>query len=545
MPTYNGTSGPDTISGDQSGPDDDVINGLGGADTLSGLAANDTLRGGGGADTLSGDDGDDTLEGGLGNDTLDGGAGDDSLSGGDGNDTLRGGGTGLDVLNGDAGDDAIVVDAASHFVASELYDGGAGDDILVLNFNADSDVSGVTFVGIETFLQSYYSFDTRITAAQLDAFASVSGQSFTLTTGGAVSLSGAAVNVQDFYLTDLGHQFSLAGATPAGFVTVHGGAAADTITGSASNDTLDGGGGADTLAGGAGDDVYLVDMAGDTVTEAIGEGIDEVRTHLGGYQLGANVENLRGTSAAGQLLSGNALANAIVGGDGNDRLSGGAGDDALSGGAGDDLYYVDAAGDTIVEAAGAGWDAVRARADHALADNVEELFIGGAGRDGMGNAIDNVLHGSASNNALAGLAGADTIRGGGGRDTLDGGAGADLIDGGVGKDTLTGGTERDVFQFRDGDFGATRGLADTITDFSQADAERIQLNLVDADTTAGGNQAFAWIGNAAFTGIAGQLHYAQAGGNTYVEGDTDGDGLADFAIALTGAVTLLASDFVL
>jgi hypothetical protein len=42
-----------------------------------------------------------------------------------------------------------------------------------------------------------------------------------------------------------------------------------------------------------------------------------------------------------------------------------------------------------------------------------------------------------------------------------------------------------------------------------------------------------------------QLHYAQAAGNTYVEGDTDGDGLADFVIALTGLHALAAGDFVL
>ncbi len=55
---------------------------------------------------------------------------------------------------------------------------------------------------------------------------------------------------------------------------------------------------------------------------------------------------------------------------------------------------------------------------------------------------------------------------------IDGGDGADLLDGGVGKDTLTGGAGRDVFQFRDGDFAATRALADLITDFSQLPTPR-------------------------------------------------------------------------
>ncbi len=176
----------------------------------------------------------------------------------------------------------------------------------------------------------------------------------------------------------------------------------------------------------------------------------------------------------------------LQGGDGNDLMIGNLGDDDMIGGDGDDLYYVGQAGDVVTENLGEGFDTVRAQVDYTLTDNVEELFIGGAARSGTGNALDNVLHGSDSSNTLSGLAGADVLRGSGGRDLLVGGAGADLLDGGVGKDTLTGGAERDVFQFRDGDMGASRPLADLITDFSQADHEKIQLNLVDADTATRG-----------------------------------------------------------
>jgi hypothetical protein len=183
---------------------------------------------------------------------------------------------------------------------------------------------------------------------------------------------------------------------------------------------------------------------------------------------------------------------ALDGADGDDRLRGNLGDDALSGGGGADKLFGDGGADTL------------------------------SGDDGD-----------------------DIVRGLGGRDTLLGGDGADLLHGGAGQDTLTGGAGRDVFQFRDGDFGPTRGLADLITDFSHADHEKIQLHLADADTTTAGNQAFAWIGSGAFTGVAGQLRYAHAAGDTYVEGDLDGDGLADFAIALAGLHTLVVGDFVL
>jgi hypothetical protein len=101
-----------------------------------------------------------------------------------------------------------------------------------------------------------------------------------------------------------------------------------------------------------------------------------------------------------------------------------------------------------------------------------------------------------------------------------------------------------VFQFRDGDFGATRALADMITDFSHADAEKIQLNLVDANVNAAGDQAFSWIGNGAFTGTAGELGYAVSGGNTWIAADIDGDGGADWYIGLIGVHVLTASDFV-
>ena len=77
--------------------------------------------------------------------------------------------------------------------------------------------------------------------------------------------------------------------------------------------------GADRMAGGLGNDLYLVG-AGDNVIEAAGEGTDEVRTALADYSLAADVENLTGTSAAGQTLTGNAANNIVNAGAGNDVL---------------------------------------------------------------------------------------------------------------------------------------------------------------------------------------------------------------------------------
>src|SRR5262249_30184517 len=116
----------------------------------------------------------------------------------------------------------------------------------------------------------------------------------------------------------------------------------DTITGTALANVLDGGAGADTLIGGAGNDTYVVDNAGDVVTEAAGTagGIDLVKSWLGTYTLADNVENL--TLLAGAVEGiGNGLNNIITGNNDNNKLDGGAGTDTLIGGGGDDIYTVD------------------------------------------------------------------------------------------------------------------------------------------------------------------------------------------------------------
>jgi Ca2+-binding RTX toxin-like protein len=128
---------------------------------------------------------------------------------------------------------------------------------------------------------------------------------------------------------------------------ISGGNGSDTLVGGIGNDTLNGGSGADTLIGGVGNDIYNVDSASDVVTEASGEGTDEVRTTLASYTLAANVENLsnagtgtfNGTgNGLDNLMTGNSGADTLSGAAGNDTLDGGAGADSLVGGAGVDLY---------------------------------------------------------------------------------------------------------------------------------------------------------------------------------------------------------------
>ena len=81
-----------------------------------------------------------------------------------------------------------------------------------------------------------------------------------------------------------------------------------------------------------------------------------------------------------------------------------------------------------------------------------------------------------------------------------------------------------------------------ITDFRRG-ADQIDLSAIDADEGTAGDQAFTWVGNAGFTGSAGELSYAIAQKTTIVSGDIDGDGLADFSLRLSGKVELEATDF--
>jgi Ca2+-binding RTX toxin-like protein len=214
------------------------------------------------------------------------------------------------------------------------------------------------------------------------------------------------------------------------------------------------------MAGGAGNDTYLVDVAADVTTEAANAGTDTVLATALSYTLGANVENLTFVGAGNFTGSGNALANVITGGvgndtlngdagndtlngnDGDDTLNGGAGNDTMAGGVGNDTYHVDVAADVVTEAAAAGTDSVLTTlASYTLGANVENLTFTGAGNfSGTGNAANNVMTGGAGNDSLSGAAGVDRLTGGAGNDTMDGGAGDDVFvfATGFGADTING-----------------------------------------------------------------------------------------------------------
>ncbi len=200
--------------------------------------------------------------------------------------------------------------------------------------------------------------------------------------------------------------------------TLNGLGGNDLLDGGEGNDRLNGGAGADTMVGGVGDDIYWVDHVGDQVIELTGEGIDQVRTTLTSYTLGANVENLWYYGTESFTGSGNELDNIMISGAGDDRLNGRAGADRMVGGAGDDIYWVDDAGDIVIEQAGEGLDQVRTTlTSYTLAPNVENLwYYGTESFTGSGNALDNIMISGAGDDRLNGRAGADRMVGGAGDD---------------------------------------------------------------------------------------------------------------------------------
>ena len=161
--------------------------------------------------------------------------------------------------------------------------------------------------------------------------------------------------------------------------------------------------------------------------------------------------------------------------------------------------------------------------------NIAET-INALGGDDLINALggNDVVRGGAGLDRILGGLGNDQLFGEAGEDLLKGEDGDDLLVGGLGRDVQIGGTGRDTFDFNA--VAESRGInRDVILGFSRAEDDRIDLRTIDAET-GGGNQAFHLIGNAAFTGDKGELRFA--GG--VVQGDTNGDGVANFEIKVTG-----------
>ena len=228
-----------------------------------------------------------------------------------------------------------------------------------------------------------------------------------------------------------------------------------------------------------------------------------------------------------------------VGTAGADTLVGTAGADTMTGFAGDDQYVVNHSGDAVIEARSQGTDTVLSSLSYRLPweQSIENLTLTGDGNiNGTGNSRNNVLQGTIGDNVL---------RGREGDDTLSGGLGNDVLVGGIGRDVQTGGAGADRFDFNAiNESGTTSATRDQIVGFEQG-ADAIDFSTIDANTAGWGNEAFTFIGEVTFHGVAGELRQQSDDANTIVSGDINGDAVADFQIELNGAFTLTPNDFIL
>jgi trimeric autotransporter adhesin len=481
--------------------------------TLTGIA---NINGTGNAldNIITGNNGNNTLNGGAGNDTLNGGAGIDSLIGGTGNDTyivdnagdtiteLVGEGTdtaqasvsytlgatnienlmltGTGNINGTGNTLDNVITGNS---GNNILNGGAGNDTLNGGLGLDNMIGGT---GNDTFIVDNAG-DVVTEAAGAGTDTAQASVSYVI-----------GANVENLILTGTAN------------INGTGNASNNTITGNSGNNILDGAAGADTLIGGLGDDTYIVDNAGDVITEAAGEGTDTVQTSSS-YTLGAtNIENLVLTGTGNINGTGNALDNLITGNSGNNILDGAAGIDTLIGGAGNDTYIVVDTDDVIIEGIGGGIDTVQASIDYTLGETeIENLTLIGAASVGTGNTLANTITGNALDNVLDG---AD------GNDTLDGAGGSDILLGGFGDDTyIVNDTSALIIE------GLEEGYDTVISsvDYAlSADVENLTLVGIDAINGTGNELNNVIIGNAAdniLNGGAGDDYLSGGAGNdTYV-----------------------------
>jgi Ca2+-binding RTX toxin-like protein len=477
---------------------DDVLQGDGEGNVLDGGAGNDLLQGGFGADTYVfelGDGQDSIDESGYDADTIrfgDGVKADDIVIAREGNDlvfaiagtddrvTVRNwhadnyyriervafaDGTQWDAATiqamtntpivGTDGDDYLVGDGADN-----LFDGGAGNDILMGDYGADTYLFELG--DGQDYIQEYgYDIDTLRFGAGIaasDIVLSREGNAMVF----AIAGSGDRITVTNwqsdaFYRLE---RIEFADGTAWDTAQLDSMTAGLPFVGTDWDDSIYGDDGDNILVGGAGNDMLEGGWGNDTYVYEAGDGNDTIvdihysETEIDTLRFGAGV----------------------------------AADDVSVSRSGSDLLLtIGATGETVTVAMfgdGAAYAVERVEFDDGTSWTSADLVRRLEAEPIAGNDQDDVLTGwNATGDTLLGAAGTDIVYGYAGDDTLDGGTDNDFLDGGLGDDVLLGGADSDLLRGGHGNDTIDAGEGSNLILFNRGDGQDSLRIGADADGT--------------------------------------------------------------
>jgi Ca2+-binding RTX toxin-like protein len=477
------------------------------------------------------------------------------------------------------------VNFGAFFSNDDIVNGGAGTDKITLSggYNAALGSGTQNITNVETVQLLAGAYTLTLADIFLGAGQTITFDGSSLTAGQAFTFNGSLETNGNF--------------------EIKGGAAADNITGGAGNDVIIAGAGADIQNGGAGNDIYLIDNAGDVVTEGAALGLDTVFSTVS-YTIGNNIERLgvNGFTTTNAVnLTGNSEANEMWGNDGANVIDGRDGADLMFGYGGNDVFIVNHVGDIVIEAVGGGLDTIFTSVGMTINDNIERVGVNGFTTtyaiNLTGNSVANEMWGNDGVNILDGAGGADIMNGFGGNDVyfvdnvgdvinetgtggydtiftsvsytigddierlavngastttalslignskpneISGNNGGNLIAGQGGSDILIGNGGNDLFVFTSSIYG---GSIDQIVDF-QVGADRIGLDDSEfAGLTLGVLPAGAFYSGSAAHDSDDRIIYNPATGQLFFDADGNGAGVAVQFANLSNNLALSASDF--
>lgn len=285
-------------------------------------------------------------------------------------------------------------------------------------------------------------------------------------------------------------------------------------------------GGDNTVDAGKGNDTVVNSFEGGNEI-ALGKGND---IYVGtGFSFFNQIDNVDGGAGNDQFFV-STLLSTYIGGNGNDIFrSNGHKNDFVGGNGNDTISYEFRHEDSAVGDENVTIDL-----------NAQAALTGSNSQENF-SSIENAI-GSLNNDLIIGSNSANTLMGLAGSDELQGKSGNDIMVGGLGQDFMFGEGDADTFVFQAvADSSTVSSTRDIIFDFSRSAGDHIDLSGIDANTSLRGNQAFTFIGTAAFTGEAGEARFS----NGVLSVDVNGNGTADMTVDVRGLTSMLATDFIL